>query len=142
LVEYHLFNEIDNILKFEDVKNYPEVEGLIEDYPAAFIQQKVESCPDIEAYRSFEMRFQAFLCMYEEKEMRYLRRHIISDIHSKLLARDFGDMYMTLNSDCESTAADVGRIGSTVGLPRSGFGPYGRRPFGGRSRMLLLPPGS
>ncbi|QHS35584.1 hypothetical protein GWQ43_05610 [Alcaligenes faecalis] len=100
-VEYHLFNELDNIVKFEDVKNYPEAEELVEAYPAAFIQHKVKACPDINAYAEIEAQLHSVLCLYEEKDMRYLRRSIIYEIHSKLLARDFGDMYMAFSSDCE-----------------------------------------
>src|SRR5690606_7701962 len=74
---------------------------LVEAYPAAFIQHKVKACPDNNAYAEIEAQLHSVLCLYEEKDMRYLRRSIIYEIHSKLLARDFGDMYMAFSSDCE-----------------------------------------
>lgn len=107
LVQYHLFNELDNIAKFEDAKNYPEAEELIEAYPAAFIQHKVNACPDMATYKEMEMRLHAVLCLYEEKDMRRLRRHIIHDVHSRMLARDFGDMYMSLSSNCEGITKEA-----------------------------------
>lgn len=107
LLEFHLFNDLDNILKFDDIGRYPEAEELIEDYPAAFIQMKVENCPDLSAYEDAETKLHAFLCSYPEEDMIYLRRNMLYEIHRQLLSRDFGPMFDALDSDCEGVIKEA-----------------------------------
>lgn len=90
LVEYHFFNELDNVRMFENIKNYPEVEEFLQAYPNDFIQKKLEAPTDHEAYEQAEKILHSFLCSYEEKEMRYIRRSIIYDIHSNLMDKEYG----------------------------------------------------
>ncbi|WP_456387633.1 hypothetical protein [Profundibacter sp.] len=104
LVEYHFFNELDNIKRFEIVSDYPEVEEFLQMYPYEFIKKKIEGPVDTEAYAFAEAIFHQFLCSYGEKEMRYLRREIIYDIHERLLDRDYGYMgHGTMDSKGEIT---------------------------------------
>jgi tetratricopeptide (TPR) repeat protein len=110
LIEYHFFNELDNIIKFEDLDLYPEVEDFVdgpESYPKDFIEYKVNNCPDEKAYKSAEMTLHSFLCSYDEEEMRYIRRNMIYEIHRKLMARDFGDFFDALDSDCRGITKEA-----------------------------------
>lgn len=88
LVEYHFFNELDNILKFDDLSVYPEASEFLDIYPSDLIEEKVNNCPDIEAYQMAENILHSFLCVFDEKDMRYIRRGIIYRIHSRLFEND------------------------------------------------------
>lgn len=104
LVEYHFFNELDNIKRFEIVSDYSDVEYLLRMYPHEFINKKVEGSVDAQAYVIAEAILHQFLCSYEEKEMRRLRCEVIYDIHERLLDRDYGIMgHGTPNSQGEIT---------------------------------------
>ena len=91
LSEYHFFNELDNVARFEDPDVYPEAKELLALYPAKFIAQKVNGPVDFEAYSHSESLLNIFLCSYDEPDMRQLRRLMLYDIHEYLLRRDYGD---------------------------------------------------
>ncbi|MGO7420432.1 hypothetical protein ACCT09_10685, partial [Rhizobium ruizarguesonis] len=107
LVEFHLFNDLDNIVKFDDISRYPEAQELVNAYPDTFIEMKVENCPDPRAYEDAEMKLHAFLCSYPESDMIQLRRHMHYEIHKQLLVRDFGEMFDSLSSDCEGVIKEA-----------------------------------
>jgi hypothetical protein len=107
LIEFHLFNDLDNIVKFDDISRYPEAQELVDIYPAAFIEMKVEKCPDLQGYEDAEMKLHNFLCSYPEEDMVLLRRHTHYEIHQRLLVRDFGEMFDALNSDCEGVIKEA-----------------------------------
>lgn len=92
LVQFYFFNEIDNIARFDDLSLYPEVTEFLKVYPAAFVRKMVDTQIDDEAYMIAEATLHRFLCAYDEKRMRYLRRHMLYDIHERLLDRDYGAM--------------------------------------------------
>lgn len=100
MLEFHLFNELDNIIKFDDMAAYPEAEELVRLYPAEFIELKLGDCPDVHAYAGHEAILHRFLCCYPLDQMRRLRRSMIYEIHEQLLIRDFGAMHMSLDSEC------------------------------------------
>ncbi|MBS1832376.1 MAG: hypothetical protein JST65_06680 [Acidobacteria bacterium] len=100
LIEYHLFNDVDDIAKFDDVRSYPEAAELTRAYDPRFIEQKVARCPDQRAYQDAQAKMHNFLCSYDLTDMIQLRRYMIYRIHAKLLAQDFGDFYDALDSDC------------------------------------------
>jgi tetratricopeptide (TPR) repeat protein len=100
LVEYHFFNELDNVKRFESVNDYPEAEEFLQSYPDEFIQKKIQGPIDTETYAKSEAILHQFLCSYDEKDMRHLRRHIIYDIHSTLMDRDYGFLGQGMDSDC------------------------------------------
>ena len=87
--EYHFFNELDNVKKFDRLDLYPEVEEFLDLYPADFIEMKISSCPDIHAYQKAELTLHSFLCSYPEDKMRYLRRLMIYTLHNRLLSNDY-----------------------------------------------------
>mgnify|MGYP003618592908 CR=1 FL=1 len=107
LVEYHFFNEIDNISKFDERNLYPEALEFIELYPEVFIQKKINTCSDYEKYRASEILIHSFLCCYDEADMQRLRRSILYEIHCKLLERDYGWRWRTLSTDCEGVTKDA-----------------------------------
>ncbi|RWX05744.1 hypothetical protein EHI42_32360 [Rhizobium hidalgonense] len=107
LLEFHLFNDLDNIVKFDDINRYPEAKELVGRYPAAFIEMKVENCPDQRAYEDAEMSLHNFLCSYPEDDMIQIRRHMHYEIHKRLLVRDFGEMFDALDSDCEGAIKEA-----------------------------------
>lgn len=101
LVEFHFFNELDSIKRFEDLSVYPEAEEFLRDYPDDFIQMKIKANPNPLAYKNAEMLLHNFLCTYNEEEMRYIRRNIIYDIHSRLMDDDYGALgHGVMDSDC------------------------------------------
>ena len=100
LIEFHLFNDLDDLEKFDDLTKYPEAQELIEFYDRKFIEKKVSSCPDTSAYNIAQAKLHNFLCSYDLEDMVLLRRHMIYRIHDRLLAKDFGDLYDALDSDC------------------------------------------
>ncbi|MCY9834615.1 hypothetical protein [Aeromonas media] len=100
IIEYHFFNEIDNIIKFEQMDKYPEVKQWIEDFSNEFITMKVNSCPNLKVYKEAEIKLHQFLCTYEENDMRRIRRSILYRIHCGLMVRDFGALYMSFDSEC------------------------------------------
>lgn len=107
LLEFHLFNDLDNIMKFDDIRRYPEAQELVEIYPALFIEMKVDACPDLRAYEDAETKLHNFLCSYPEEDMIQLRRHLHYEIHRSLLVRDFGEMFDALDSDCEGVIKEA-----------------------------------
>ncbi|MBA6099670.1 hypothetical protein H4C80_21445 [Pseudomonas juntendi] len=107
LLEFHFFNELDNIVKFEAVNEYPEVGGWLADYPEHFIQMKVGSCPDLAAYQSVEARLHTHLCTYDEPDMRLVRRHMLYRIHCQLMVRDFGGFWDALDSECRGVTKEA-----------------------------------
>lgn len=111
-LEYHFFNEIDNIGKFDDLEKYPEAKELLELYPAEFISHKVHliSRADLETYQLQQHKLHAFLCSYDEGDMQRLRRRIMYRIEGKLLSRDFGWNWNTLNSECEGITLEAAKF--------------------------------
>lgn len=103
LVQFHFFNEVDNIARFDDISLYPEVAEFLDIYPAAFVRKMVDAQIDNEAYMVAEATLHRFLCAYDEKRMRYLRRHMLYDIHERLLDRDYGALRRsTMNAEPNS----------------------------------------
>ncbi|QQR39001.1 hypothetical protein [Devosia rhizoryzae] len=100
MIEFHFFNELDNIIKFDDLALYPEVAEFAEMYPAKFIDLKLEQCPDLDAYQQQEVVLHGFLCSYPQDQMVRLRRSMLYQIHEQLLTRDFGALHMSLTSEC------------------------------------------
>lgn len=90
LAEYHFFNELDNVKKFDRLDLYPEVEGYLENYPIDFIEMKVANCPDYNAYQKAERKLHSFLCSYDDEEMRQLRRLILYRLHERILDDEYG----------------------------------------------------
>ncbi len=107
LVEYHFFNDLDNVIKFDELSSYPEVEEFQQEYPAEFIEHKSSKCPDAAKYREAELKLHSFLCSYQEEDMQYLRRRIIYDIHCKLMERDYGPFWMSMSSDCPGVTKEA-----------------------------------
>ena len=107
LIEFHFFNEIDNIIKFEEMATYPEVEQWLAEYSSEFILMKADSCPDIKAYKLMEVQLHTRLCSYEENDMRLLRRHMLYSIHCMLMIRDFGGFWDALNSECRGVTKEA-----------------------------------
>lgn len=108
-LEYHFFNELDNISKFDDLDKYPEEAMRLKLYPAEFIQHKVHliSNSDLEAYQQHELNLHTLLCSYDEKDMQLFRTNILYLIECKLLERDFGWGWNTLNSECEGITREA-----------------------------------
>lgn len=107
LLEFHFFNDLDNIVKFDDIARYPEAQEYVDTYPSAFIEMKVANCPNLRAYEDAETKLHNFLCSYPEEDMIRLRRHMHYEIHKRLLVRDFGEMYDALDSDCEGVIREA-----------------------------------
>ena len=107
LIEYHFFNEIDNIQKFEERNSYPDASEFIDSYPSDFIQKKLTLSPNQAEYKKSETFIQSFLCSYDEYDMQRLRNLIIYEIHCKLLERDYGGLWMSLSSDCEGVTREA-----------------------------------
>ncbi|SAK83415.1 hypothetical protein AWB80_05485 [Caballeronia pedi] len=106
-VEYHFFNELDNVFRFDDRKHYPDVAEFIDAYPGDFIAMKVDACPDAQAYRDIEVKLHSLLCSYDERDMQRLRNSMLYQIHCKLLERDFGEMWMSFSSECEGVTREA-----------------------------------
>lgn len=98
LVEFHLFNDLDDIIKFDAPASYPEAAKLIQAYGSAFIDQKVARCPDQSAYEDAQTKLHNFLCSYDIADMVRLRRAMHRDIHSRLLSLDFGPLHESAGS--------------------------------------------
>jgi len=107
LIEYHFFNEIDNIAKFDERDSYPESSEALESYPDEFIQMKIAASPDYATYRDSEILLHSLLCSYDERDMQRLRNSIIYKVHCKLLDRDYGGLWMSLSSDCEGVTREA-----------------------------------
>lgn len=84
LLEYHFFNELDNIAKFEKPGDYPQAEGWIRKYSTQVVLKKIESCPDPKGYFGAESMLRMFLCVYEMSDMRLIRGFFLSETHAKL----------------------------------------------------------
>ena len=108
-LEYHYFNELDNIGKFDDLNNYPEAARPLELYAPEFIKNKVDSisASDLDAYQLMERQLHAFLCSYDENDMQHVRRHILYEIEQKLMARDFGEFWDSLDSECNGITLEA-----------------------------------
>lgn len=87
--EFHFFNELDNVRKFDRLDLHPEVSEYLELYPEGFIDKKLAECPDDEAYRKAELTLHSFLCVYDEQTMTRLRRVLIYQLHERLLSDDY-----------------------------------------------------
>ena len=100
ILEYHFFNDIDNIIKFDEISSYPEVDEFRSLYDPRFIEMKVKHCYDPAAYTIAEIKLHAFLCCYDLTDMQYLRRTMLWNIHEGLLNMDYDviERYTSLNS--------------------------------------------
>lgn len=98
LAEYHFFNDLDNIARFEEVDTYPDAKHYLELYPEDFIAEKINGSVDIAAYSQAEALLNSFLCSYDEPDMRMLRRLILYSIHESLLIRDYGDQLWSMSN--------------------------------------------
>lgn len=107
LIEFHFFNELDNISKFENKDIFPEAVEYLDVYSEKFIEKKVAECPDVEAYIKAEMTLHSFLCCYDPDDMNFIRRTMLYDIHEHLLALDFGDFYNTLSSESQGVIREA-----------------------------------
>lgn len=105
ILEYHFFNDLDNIVKFEDITALPEAEEYIELYGQNYVDHKIEICPDEEAYFAADATIRSFLCCYPVQEARYLRRRILWDIHQNMLHEDYGDIW-SMSSEAKETIKD------------------------------------
>lgn len=105
LAEFHFYNELDNVKKFDRPNLYPDIEAYLEDYPAEFIEQEVSSCPDIEAYSKAEQIMHSFLCIYAERTMRQLRNLMIYRLHERILDDQYGFSDLTTNNPAITKAA-------------------------------------
>ena len=105
ILEYHFFNELDNIVKFEDISKFPEAEEYLESYGQRYIDHKIEKCPDEAAYYTADATLRSFLCCYPVQEARYLRRNMLWELHQNMLHEDYGDIW-SLSSDAKDTIKD------------------------------------
>ncbi len=115
LVEFHLFNEIDDIVKFDDLTLYPEAVQLLQNYDVHFIDMKVEKCPDVQLYHDAQAKLHGFLCSYDLEDMIMLRRCMLYDIHKALLALDFGDFFDSLSSECNGVIREAEEFSNKSG---------------------------
>lgn len=91
--EYHFFNELDNVKKFDRLDIYPEVSEYLELYPESFINEKLDNFPDYGKYREAELKLHSFLCAYDQKTMVRLRRVMLYNLHERLLASDYPGIF-------------------------------------------------
>jgi len=110
LLEYHLFNDLDDIRKFDDLALYPEARELLDLYDGEFIDMKVARSPSGDAYADAQAKMHNFLCSYDMPDMLQLRRYMLYRIHDRLLSMDFGPMHNALDSDCEGIIAEAERF--------------------------------
>lgn len=101
-LEYHFFNELDNIIKFEDTSKFPEAEEYLSLYGQSFIDHKISVCPDEDFFNRAEKILHSYLCVYTLEETRYLRRHMLWDLHNLLLEEDYGNIW-SLSSTAKET---------------------------------------
>ena len=99
LIEFHLFNDLDDMDKFDEITMYPDAELLFELYDRKFIYKKAESCPDVASYKDAQTKLHSFLCSYNLDDMIRLRNYIIYRIHERLLSLDFGDLHESFTSE-------------------------------------------
>lgn len=122
LSEYHFFNELDNVARFEDPDVYPEAKEFHALYPAAFIAEQVNNPVDFAAYSRSEALLNSFLCSYDEPDMRKLRRLMLYDIHEYLLRRDYGDQLWSMTNPqpevIQSAANFLSQRSSATNEPR------------------------
>lgn len=90
LLEFHFFNELDNVRKFDEISSYPEIEEYLHIYEPKFIELKIENCPDPNGYKNAETIMHTFLCSYDERDMVHLRRSMLYHLHEHLLLIDYG----------------------------------------------------
>lgn len=107
LLEYHLFNDLDDIRKFDDLSLYPEAEELLSLYDGRFVDMKVARPPAGDAYEDAQAKMHNFLCTYDMPDMLQLRRYMLYRIHDRLLSLDFGPMYNAFGSDCEGVIKEA-----------------------------------
>lgn len=107
LIEFHLFNDLDDIIKFDDLDLYPEADRLHKDYGPEFIEMKVGKCPDASLYREAQVKLHSFLCSFDVKDTIIIRRYQIYDIHNALLALDFGDLFDSFESECSGVIREA-----------------------------------
>ncbi|MBI1685393.1 tetratricopeptide repeat protein [Caulobacter hibisci] len=105
ILEYHFFNDLDNIVKFEDISRFPEAEEYLELYGQNYIDHKIIKCPDESAYLAADITARSFLCCYPVEEYRYLRRRILWDLHQNMLHEDYGDIW-SFSSEAKDTIKD------------------------------------
>lgn len=110
ILEYHFFNDLDNIIKFETISEIPEAEEYLELYGQDYIDHKIETCPDDNAYFAADATVRSFLCCYPVKEARYIRRRILWDLHQNMLHEDYGDIW-SMSSEARDTIKDFDHFG-------------------------------
>lgn len=82
LLGYHLVNEVDNVKKFENVKDFPSVETLLKNWMKD--QSTIDSVlsdPSLSReYLEKRKLFEAMVCVYDYKDMAKLRDVIVRKI--------------------------------------------------------------
>lgn len=93
MLEFHFFNDLDNIIKFDDVTDYPNVAAILDSYDADFIDYKISLCPNFTSYSIYEGTLHGMLCIYDVEIMKSLRNTMLSGLHQRLLYKDYGMAY-------------------------------------------------
>lgn len=107
MVEFHLFNDLDDIVKFDAPASYPEAAKLVRAYGNTFIEAKISRCPNLSAYQDAQAKLHNFLCSYDVPDMVRLRRRMHHDIHSRLLSLDFGPLHEDPSSGCQGVIKEA-----------------------------------
>lgn len=110
IAEFHFFSEIDNIAKFEELSFFPEVEEFMDLYGDSFIEMKIRKCPDPIVYTKSERTLHSFMCCYDLKDMRYIRRSMLYHLHEILLWMDYEDR--SLSGDCRGRIREAEEFNS------------------------------
>lgn len=77
---FHVMNEIDSILKFERLEDFPEVEMIAPMIPKADIEMALSDKSANEAFKETDSLFKAMICPYDYGDMTKLRCRIIYNI--------------------------------------------------------------
>lgn len=107
--DYHFFNELDNVRKFDRLEYYPEVEKYLEVYPEIFVDEKVSNCPDVNTYTIGELKLHSFLCIYDQRTMTRLRRILIYQLHERLIDSDYPAVLGSLSDSRPTITRDAHR---------------------------------
>jgi len=106
-VENYLFLELHHVLTSGEANLYPEAAELLELYSEDFILEKCRRDAADMDFIMARMKVVHHLKSLDSEGQCLTRRHMIYGIHERLLAKDYGDFYNALDSDCEGVIREA-----------------------------------
>ena len=110
-IDLLFFNELHEIsLSEELLAKHPEAQQYLEIFPTDFVRKKFQEANSNAEFASYRVAFHELLARFPADQRLYVHRCAVYDMHCSLMSRDFGDMYMGMQSECRGLTKEAERF--------------------------------